>query len=141
MSNDWEILQHNQRSAPRYQSRLQTSISLITNEDGLGHTERPPVIPGQTRDISVNGLAIVVPSLRTSNHDLTRLECAWRVVLATPNGYVLAETQLVHYGRYRGEGPLMGYLIGMRISGMSEVDRPLYNGYLRSLEEAMSTIN
>lgn len=141
MSNAWEILNPNRRSAPRHPARLPTSLSLAAQENGFGHIDRPPVIPGRTRDISLNGLALIVPSLRSSNHDLTELQHTWRVVLATLVGHVQVQARLVRYERFNGDGQQAGYLIGMQIEEMSEEDRLLFENYLRTLEGASPNSN
>lgn len=136
MSQSWELLNPNRRSSPRFTARLPTSLSLADHEGGLGHIDRPPVIPGETKDISLDGLALVVPSLRTDRHDLTQLQHLWRIVMALPVGHVQIFAQLVRFQRFRGDDPQTGYLIGVRIEEMSEADRVLFTDYMHTLQEA-----
>ena len=138
MSNAWEVLNSNRRSSPRYPARLPTSLSLADNESGLGHIDRPPIIPGQTKDISMEGLALIVPSLRTDRHDLTQLEHVWRIVMGLPIGHVQIHALLVRYQRFRGDATQTGYLIGVRITEMSETDPALFDHYLQTLRSEAS---
>lgn len=136
MSQAWEVLNLNRRSSPRYPVRLQTSISLADEESGLGHSNRPPVIPGETKDISREGVALIVPSLRTDRHDLTRLEHLWRIVIGLPSGYVQIVVRLMRFQRFRGDEAQTGYLIGVRIEEISEADRVLLNDYVQTLQRS-----
>lgn len=136
MTNAWEVLNPNRRSSPRFLARLPTSLSLADNKSGLGHIDRPPIIPGETKDISLDGLALIVPSLRTDLHDLTQLQHVWRIVMALPIGHVQIHAVLVRFQRFRGDAPQTGYLIGMRIAEMSEADRVLFNDYMQTLRSA-----
>lgn len=139
MTNTWEMLNPNRRSSPRFQARIPTSLSLADHAGGLspivGHIDRPPVIPGETVDISLNGLSLLVPSLRTDRHDLTQLQHVWRIVMALPIGHVQIHALLVRYQRFRGNDPRTGYLIGVRIEEMSEADRMLFTDYVRTLQQ------
>lgn len=136
MSSTWEVLNPNRRSSPRFPVRLPTSLSLADHDSGLGHIDRPPVIPGETRDISMEGLALIVPSLRTDRHDLTQLQHVWRIVMALPMGHVQIHALLVRYQRFRGDDPQTGYLIGVRIEEMGEADRMLFANYLQTLQQS-----
>jgi hypothetical protein len=135
MSNAWEVLNPNRRSSPRFPTRLPTSVSLAGQESGLGHVDRPPVIPAETKDISLEGLALIVPSLRTDRHDLTQLQQLWRIVMALPLSHVQIFAQLVRFQRYRGDDSQTGYLIGVRIEEMSEADRILFKDYMQTLQQ------
>ena len=137
MSNAWEVLNPNRRSSPRYTARVPSSLSLADYGGGLGHIDRPPVIPGETKDISMEGLALLVPSLRTDRHDLTELHHRWRIVMALPLlGHVQVLALLVRYQRFQGDDPQTGYLIGVRIEEMTEADRILYANYVQALQQA-----
>jgi hypothetical protein len=138
MSTNWEVLNPNRRNAPRFPTRLPTSLSLADHDSGLGHIDRPPIIPGETKDISIEGLALIVPSLRTDRHDLTQLQHVWRIVMALPVGHVQVHAVLVRFQRFRGDDPQTGYLIGLRIKEIDEADRILFNSYMQTLQQAES---
>jgi c-di-GMP-binding flagellar brake protein YcgR len=134
MSQAWEVINRNRRSSYRYPVRLPTSLSLADETRGLGHSHRPPVIPGETSDISLDGVALIVPSLRTDRHDLTQLEHLWRIVMGLPGGYVQIVARLVRFQRVRGDDERTGYLIGVRIEEISEGDKALLKEYVQTLE-------
>lgn len=134
MSNAWEVLNPNRRSSPRFPARLSTSVSLATQDGGLGHIDRPAIIPAQTKDISLEGMALIVPSLRTDRHDLTQLQQLWRIVMALPSSHVQVFGQLIRFQRYRGDDSQSGYLIAVRIEEMSESDRIFFNEYMQTLQ-------
>ncbi|HEV7842577.1 MAG TPA: PilZ domain-containing protein [Pyrinomonadaceae bacterium] len=136
MSQSFEVLNLNRRSSPRYPARLPSSLSLAARESGFGHMDRPPVIPGETLDISLEGLSLIVPSLRTERHDLTQLQNVWRIVMALPIGHVQVHALLVRFQRFRGDEMQTGYLIGLRIAEMTEADRRLFTEYVQSLQNA-----
>jgi hypothetical protein len=134
MSQSFEVLNLNRRSSPRFSARLPSSLSLAERESGLGHIDRPAVIPGETKDVSLEGLALIVPSLRTDRHDLTQLKHVWRIVMALPRGHVQIHAMLMRFQRVRGEDLQTGYLIGLRIEEMTESDRRLFTDYVQSLQ-------
>jgi PilZ domain-containing protein len=115
------------RKAQR-KARLMISVSLTTG----GETTMP--LEGYTRDISEDGLAIIVPSLRVGDTYLNSEDCTVRVVLLeVPAGSVEIYATPVRYQYLEVSGPEEGHLLGLRITKMSDEDRARYDRYLRSL--------
>jgi hypothetical protein len=136
--SNWQIVSHNKRRAARHSARVPTSVTLAHRGTGLGHAERPPALIGYTKDLSAEGLALVVPSIRISEADLTELNRTLRIVLALPEGYVEIKATLVRYKHLHeadGEpGTETGYLIAARIKDMSTMDQSVYKEYIKGLD-------
>lgn len=128
-----EIFGNNRRRVIRRKVRLPASLSLIDTETPVNSTVYPPTALGYTRDISAEGLALIVPSMSLGDHDLAHGEQMLRIILALPAGNVLMQAAVVRHERLEESGPDMGYLIGLSISEMSEDDRNLYMEYLHIL--------
>ena len=129
-----EIFGNNRRRVIRRKVRLPASLSLIDTEaPASSNASHPLSALGYTRDISAEGLALIVPSVSLGEHDLTSGEQVLRIILALPAGNVLMHATVVRHERLEESGTDIGYLIGLRISGMSEDDRNLYVEYLHTL--------
>lgn len=92
-------------------------------------------LEGYTRDISEDGLAIIVPSLRVGDKYLDSDDCTVRVVLLeVPSGSVEIYATPVRYQPLGQTGSETGHLLGLRITAMSEDDRARYDRYLHTLD-------
>jgi hypothetical protein len=130
-----EIFGNNRRRVIRRKVRLPASISLIDAEAtaSSSSTVHPLSALGYTRDISAEGLALIVPSVSLGGHDLASGEQVLQIILALPAGNVSMHATVVRHERLGENGPDIGYLIGLRITGTSEDDRHLYGEYLHTL--------
>ena len=128
-----EIFGNDRRRVIRRKVRLPASLSLIDTETPASSTAHPRSALGYTRDISAEGLALIVPSVLLGNHDLASGEQMLQIILALPAGNVLMRATVVRHERLEESAPDIGYLIGLRISEMSEGDRTLYAEYLHTL--------
>ena len=91
-------------------------------------------LEGYTRDISEEGLAIIVPTLRVGEKYLDSEDCTVRVVLLeVPSGSVEIQATPVRYQPLEQTGSETGHLLGLRITSMSEAHRTRYERYLRTL--------
>ncbi len=90
---------------------------------------------GYTRDLSEDGLAIIVSSLSIGDRYLTDADCTLRVViLELSTGPVEIEAIPVRYEQFSGDGAETGHLIGLRITKMNDADRARYIAFLHTLE-------
>ena len=108
-------------------ARLMFSVSVVGAEGAL-------MVPveGHTLDISENGLALVVPSLRIGDNFLTDAGCTLRIVLLDiPSGQVEIHATPARYEQLGG--PVEEHLIGVEITHMNESDRYRFVTYLHSL--------
>ena len=123
----------NRRRAARYPVRIPIRVSLAKDKANIGHAGSPPTMLGHTWDVSMDGLALIVPSLQINGRDLAELNSVLRLRLALPVGYVETDVILVRYEQFRKNEPGSGYLLGVKIKEISSSDRALYNRYVRTL--------
>ena len=93
-----------------------------------------PSVLAYTRDISRDGMAIVVPSLQMGCHDLNTGDYVLRIVLAiSAEASVRMLARLVHCGLFNQDESGIGYLIGVKIEEISAEDQILYDEFISSL--------
>lgn len=91
--------------------------------------------PGRTRDLSADGLAVIVPSLIIEGRHIDSPQCTLRIaILELPTGHVEMDAVPVRYEQLGEDSAEVGHLIGLRIAQMSDADRTRYSEFLRTLE-------
>ena len=119
------------RYGHRHVARLHVAVSLL---DGKPRTH-PSYLEGHTRDLSANGLGLVLPAIRLGDRYLTGGSHPLRVTLKLPSGAIQLYALPTRYERLEENGTSSGgYLIGVRIEGMSDKDRALFDQHLSSLK-------
>ncbi|PYS83954.1 MAG: hypothetical protein DMF67_06695 [Acidobacteria bacterium] len=88
---------------------------------------------GTTRDISVEGLCLVLPSVRVDERYFADEIRQFDVVLNLPTASVRVQASPVYCRRLAEREPEEGYLIGMRFLEMSEHERAHLVTYLCKL--------
>lgn len=117
------------RGEPRASVRLPFSISIQgTNGNGNGGRER--LLEGHTRDISANGLGLIVNTVRIDGYCIVVDGRPRKLVLRLPNGPVTMSVLPVRSERLGDSGA--GYLIGAQITAIDEEDRQRYSEYVLS---------
>jgi hypothetical protein len=128
----------NQRAAARYHvQRAARLLFTATLSEVKPHThieEYSPTLIGHTRDVSLAGLATIIPMVRDSDANFYGIEGKLRVTLSIPNSIVNLEAKPVRYQWLDDQDRAKGFLIGLTITEMDEKDRMLYAEYLRTLE-------
>jgi hypothetical protein len=122
------------RQSPRLhatlEARLEFSVLLReadTSQSGVQHLR---AVAGHTVNVSEEGLALVLHAQNIDEQYLLGAEGSMAIELDLPNGLSIElEATPVRYEK-RDEG----YLIGARISKMSDRDRVLFNEYLSELD-------
>ena len=123
----------NRRRAARRRAQRKARLMISVSLSAGGETTMP--LEGYTRDISEDGLAIIVPSLRVGDKYLDSDDCTVRVVLLeVPTGSVEIQAEPVRYQQFDVSDSEKGHLLGLRITHMSDSDRSRYEMYLRTLE-------
>lgn len=89
-----------------------------------------PALEGYTRDISPDGLGLIVPAIRIGEHYLAGENCRLLVLLELPSGPVYIHATSVRYERLDEDKNDHGYLIGARITEMSPEHRKRFMSYL-----------
>jgi hypothetical protein len=85
-----------------------------------------------TRDLSRTGIGLVAPAVRIGERYLT--DSPLRLVLEHPTGPLELTAAPVRYERLEDDGgEERGYVIGLRITSMSDADRARYERHLNQL--------
>jgi len=115
------------RQSPRLRVRLLFTVSIHRAGNGNGSGRRAQGLMGHTRDLSLNGLALLVPQVHVDGHHLAAEGRELEVRLEMGNSEPIS--MVVMPRRYeRLEDAELGcaYLIGVRIVRMDEADRMRY---------------
>jgi hypothetical protein len=115
------------RGVRRRRARLRVSVSPFA----AGNGRRPlPALEGHAHDVSATGLALILPAIRIGEHYLAGEDRVLLIVLELPSGPVQMRARTVRYERLDESGRVEGYLIGARITQMSEDHRAQFLSYL-----------
>lgn len=118
------------RHAPRRHARLRASVSLLDAKPRANSA----ALEGHTRDVSANGLAVILPAIRIGERYLTGDSHLLRITLRLPDASIQIQGVPVRYEHLDEEGAEeTGYLIGVRIKEMSDQDRALFDDYLKKM--------
>ncbi|HEX6045028.1 MAG TPA: PilZ domain-containing protein [Pyrinomonadaceae bacterium] len=123
----------NRRHHRRVRVRLTFTISLSDPRVSSNGSRRLPTLNGHTLDVSSTGVALVVPAIRIGEHYLAGADRKLFVKLDLPTGPVEMKVVTVRYESLEESGDESGYVIGARISEMSDQDRASYNSYVAKL--------
>ena len=123
----------NRRHSKRVRARLPFTISLSDSRLGTNGSRRIPTLNGHTLDVSSTGLALIVPAIRIGEHYLAGAERKLHLKLDLPVGPVEMKVATVRYESLEEGSEESGYLIGARISEMSDQHRASYDSYIANL--------
>jgi hypothetical protein len=127
----FQVYFEDRRQLPRLLVRLQFTVAMHRTTRGLSLRRRPQSLKGHTQDISVKGLAMLVPQIHLDGRHLAADGRELELQLEIGNGEPIA--MLVMPNRYErlDEAELgCSYLIGARIVSMDERDRIRYESFL-----------
>ncbi|MGZ5482412.1 MAG: PilZ domain-containing protein [Pyrinomonadaceae bacterium] len=121
------------RQSPRLdanlQARLEFSVLLREAENSQTGVQHMRAVAGHTVNLSTIGLAVMLHAQNIDPQYLTGGENSMSIELDLPSGVSIEiEAMPVRYEKHDD-----GYLIGARITDISERDRELYDEYLREL--------
>ena len=120
----------NRRRCKRVRSRLVFTLSLSDPRVNTNGARRLPSLDGYTLDVSITGLALIVPAIRIGGHYLAGADRKLHVKLELPNGPVEMKMAAVRYESLEDDS---GYLIGARILEMSDTDRVSFEQYVAKI--------
>jgi len=123
------------RQSPRLnanlEARLEFSVLMRDTEASGSGVQHLRAVAGHTVDISAMGLAVVLHAQNIDEQYLLGSEGSMAIELDLPNGLSIEiQATPVRYQKLDE-----GYLIGARISEMTDRDRELYLEYLGELAE------
>lgn len=126
------------RQSPRLTAnldvRLDFSVLLRDAEPTEGGVQHLRACAGHTVNISMHGLAVVLHAQNIDEQYLLGGEGSMAIELDLPNGLSLEiQATPVRYEKLES-----GYLIGARISNMSERNRGLFEEYVKELGEGIA---
>src|SRR2546423_13191447 len=123
------------RQSPRLdvnlQARLEFSVLLREADATKSGVQHLRACAGHTLNISKHGLAVVLHAQNIDEQYLMGGEGSMAIELDLPNGLAID----IQATPVRAEKLEDGYMIGARISHMSERDRELFQEYLEEIGE------
>ena len=130
-------LMEERRGAVRHRAQRAARLQFFPAPSGVkpgGESSRPmPTLFGHTLDISEAGLALLVPCLRSGDRNFYGVEGTLQVTLSLSTGMVEVQATPVRYEWFDQNEPAKGFIIGARVTGMSDEDRARYNGFLGAI--------
>ena len=118
------------RHARRINARLPITVGPSGLRTGNGF-RRQVSLQGHTLDISTSGLALIVPAIRIGEHYLTGDDRRLWLKLELPEQTIDMQVAPVRYESLDTHETERGYLIGVKITEMTDEHRALYNQYVK----------
>lgn len=119
------------RLKPRFNVSLPCAVTLPAAERDILFPDA--ALRCHTRDLSETGVGVVAPSIYLGYACVVDEGRQLLLELRLPAGVIEVLVTAAHYLRLDRGGEESSYLIGLRISEMSEDARALFNAYLYSL--------
>ena len=116
------------RRSPRYRVSLPVTVSLLDAEASA----EPALAQGSTRDVSADGLGVILPNIRVGGRYLVGDSVTLRVTLKLPDAYARLYGTPVRYEKLDAAGPERGFLVGIRLTDTSGRDHALLVDYIKS---------
>ena len=125
----------NQRRATRHEARLKVNVSSLSAESSAIYMGSLPILEGHTRDISLTGLGLLVPSIHVGGRYLAGENRTLRISLNLPSSPIEIDASPVRYERVTNEEESSDscFLIGAHITRMNEADRARFVEYVSTL--------
>ena len=117
------------RRSPRHRVSLPVSVSLLDAEASA----EPVLVQGRTRDVSEDGLGVVLPHIRVGGRYLVGDSVTLRITLKLPDAYARLYGTPVRHEKLDADGPDAGFFVGIRLTDTDERDRALFVNYIKSL--------
>ena len=119
------------RQAPRLQVRLPFTVSIHREGELNGSRKRAQTLRGHTRDISLKGLALLVPQVHLDGHHLAAGGRELNIELELDRGKPISMRVMPRrYERLDQSESGCSYLIGARVVSLPEADRLRYLAYV-----------
>jgi hypothetical protein len=118
------------RRSPRYRVSLPVSVSLLDAEASA----EPALVQGRTRDVSSDGIGVILPNIRVGGRYLVGDSVTLRVMLKLPESYARLYGTPVRYEKLETASD-KGFLVGIRLTETSERDQALLINYIKGLKK------
>lgn len=123
------------RRTERHRAVLPVSVSLIQKTKRLNGEPPSAALGGHTRDVSSDGLSVIVPAIHIDGHHLVGEGRTLLIELHVSDTTVQIKATPVRYERLDEDETDSGYLIGMHISDMRNEELAKYQEYVDGLKE------
>jgi len=110
-------------------------VSLIQKTRKADGAPPAAALAGHTRDVSSDGLSIVVPAIHIDGHHLVGEGRSLLIELEITGTLVLLNVTPVRYERLEEEETDSGYLIGLHINDIGSEGLAAYHDYVEGLKE------
>jgi hypothetical protein len=117
------------RRSPRYHVTLPVTVSLLDAEASA----EPALVQGHTRDVSADGLGVVLPHIRVGGRYLVGDSVTLRITLKLPDAYARLYGTPVRYEKLEAGESDKGFTVGIRLTDTDERDQALLINYIKSL--------
>jgi uncharacterized membrane protein (UPF0136 family) len=131
----WRRLTKTHRRSQRFKVKISLSCTLSEQAANRASESADSSLVGYTRDLSEHGLGLILPSMPAATAKrLVETQQGLTIMLALPIGYVALQARAVRLKQLNEPIPgVITSVIGARIESMSDFDRRMYAGHLRSL--------
>ncbi|MGH9943556.1 MAG: PilZ domain-containing protein [Pyrinomonadaceae bacterium] len=124
------------RSYPRLSAACEVQLPIgvsMPNERIDPEAEHYPLpIMGQTRDVSEDGMSVIIPSVVLGDERVDVPGYPLRLVLSLPTGLLIVQAATVRAEPVRREDGTEAHVLGLSITKISPRDRNMYQEFLRS---------
>ena len=118
------------RHATRKKARLSFTLSLVGPAVKLNGLRQGASLKGHTLDVSMKGIALIVPTILLGEHHLIGENRKIKVQLELPKGAVEMQVVPIRYESLDEHKTETGYLIGAKIVDMAESDRERFAAFV-----------
>jgi len=123
------------RCGKRYFVRLSCQVELVKANVRTNGRQPTASIEGHTRDISSDGVALILPAIRIGDHYLAGENRPLLVRLQLPTQTIEMHTVAVRYDTFADGDQGTGYIVGARITKLGQEARAQYVEYLAHLSQ------
>lgn len=118
------------RQSPRLRVRLLLSVSVRRKTNSNGATSSTRTLKGHTRDLSVSGMAMLLPQVHLAGYHLAAEGRELNVMLELPDGEMSLVVLPRRYEMLDDSELGCSYLIGAKIVEVSDEDRIRLEGFI-----------
>lgn len=118
------------RNSKRLKIRLPFTLSISSSAKSRNGEKRTHSVDGHTVDLSPNGMALIVSTIRLGDQHLVGDNRSLHLNLKLPHSPVEMKVTPIRYEKFEEDEAQSGYLIGVQITEMSDDDREKFSAYL-----------
>jgi len=118
------------RRSPRLNMRVAFSVSVLRQSKLKRLNGSDHALKGHTRDLSANGLALLLPQIHLDGYHLAAEGREMQLMLEVGGAAVSMVIMPKRYEKLEGTELGCNYLIGARILRMDEADRRRYDDFI-----------